>query len=209
MRAGVLASLLLLPAAAVADDAKSAQTGGFSHWKQFELSVRVATGLRGIATYEKTTYCGERDMSTSTGLARVCTGRSPLTVDFELGYGIKRTLDLFLEIRIGLEQDFGATPGSTDGPHPFHLSPGVRIFFSDSSHIKLFTTGQLVLDFAGYENAAGESLGTDFGVRNMSGVWIDLDRAYGFYAFAGETATFARWLRFELEGGVGIQGRYR
>ena len=51
-------------------------------------------------------------------------------------------------------------------------------------------------------------LGTDFGVRNVSGLWIDLDRSYGFYVFVGETATFARGLRFELEGGLRIQGRY-
>jgi hypothetical protein len=139
----------------------------------------------------------------------VCTGRSPFAVDFELGYGVGHKVDVFLELRIGIEQDFGPTPTSDEGPRAFHVSPGARFFFSESGRSKLFTTAQLVLDFAGYQNVAGEELGTDVGVRNMSGLWFDLDKAYGFYVFIGETATVSRWLRFELEAGVGIQGRYR
>ena len=42
-----------------------------------------------------------------------------------------------------------------------------------------------------------------------SGLWFDLARSYGVYVFVGETATVARWMRFELEGGIGVQGRYR
>jgi len=187
-------------------------TGGaaedLSHHRQFQVSARLATGLRGIATYEDTTFCGDTDASAANGFAPVCTGRSPLAVDFELGYGVTRTVDLFLELRIGIENDFGATPTSDDGPRPFHLSPGARFFFSDGGRSKLFTTAQLVLDFASYEGATGESLGTDVGVRNMSGLWFDLDRGYGVYVFVGETATFSRWLRFELEGGIGLQARY-
>ena len=86
---------------------------------------------------------------------------------------------------------------------------GARFFFSDAKTSKLFTTTQLVLDFSGYEDAGGASRGTDVGVRNMNGLWFDLDRAYGFYAYIGETATFSRWLRFELEAGVGFSGRFR
>ena len=63
-------------------------------------------------------------------------------------------------------------------------------------------------DFSGYKNGAGASLGNDFGVRGMEGVWIDLHRTYGFYLYLGETASVARWFLFELEGGVGFQGRY-
>ncbi|MDQ3370467.1 MAG: hypothetical protein M3680_34030, partial [Myxococcota bacterium] len=184
-------------------------TVGYSHHRQFQVSARLAMGLRGIATYDEATYCGDVDASTSSGFAPVCTGRSPLAIDFELGYGIGRKVDLFLELRIGIEQDFGPTPNSDEGPRPFHVSPGARFFFSDAGRSKLFTTAQLVVDLGGYQTSGGEALGADLGVRNLSGLWFDLDRAYGFYVFIGETATFARWLRFELEAGVGIQGRYR
>lgn len=209
MRWVFAASLIVLGTAAV--QAEPAGDEDLSHHRQLQVSARLAMGLRGIATYDDTTYCGDTDASAANGFAPVCTGRSPIAVDFELGYGVTRTIDLFLELRIGIENDFGGVPTSDDGPRPFHLSPGARFFFSDGGRgtMKLFTTAQLVFDFAGYEDAAGASLGSDFGVRNMSGVWFDLDRAYGFYVFVGETATVARWLRFELEGGIGLQGRYR
>ena len=103
----------------------------------------------------------------------------------------------------------GANVLDADGPRMFHVSPGVRFFFNDSKMMKLFTTAQAVFDFAGYEDNVGMSRGADLGVRNLSGLWFDLDSAYGIYAYVGETATFGRWLRFELEAGLGIQGRYR
>jgi len=201
---GIVAALVFLPTLAWAETPDGRD---LSHHKQVQLSARLAFGLRGIATYDDD-YCGDTDTSRPSGFAKVCTGRSPMAVDFELGYGITRAIDLVAELRLGIEQDFGPTPTSDEGPRPLHLSPGARFFFSETGRAKLFTTAQLVIDFAGYEDTAGNSLGTDFGIRNMSGLWIDLAREYGFYVFVGETATFARWLRFELEGGVGFQGRY-
>lgn len=198
--------LITPPTAPAADPIRSAD--GFSHKGQFELSLRLALGMRAIVTYDDGTYCGDIDTSATNMFAPVCTGRAPMSLDFELGYGIGRSVDLLLELRLGLESDFGAVP-SLDGPRMFHLSPGARFFFSDSDRAKLFTTAQLVFDFAGYEDAASQGRGADFGVRNLNGFWIDLDRAYGFYAYIGDTLTFSRWMRFELEAGVGVQGRYR
>jgi hypothetical protein len=182
---------------------------GFSHKGQLGISARLSMGLRAIATYDDNVYCGERDTTTATQNAPVCTGRSPLSLDFELGYGVAKKIDVFLELRVGLEADFGATAAMQAGPHAFHLSPGARFFFSDGGKSKLFTTAQVVLDLTGYEDATGAARGADFGARNLNGLWIDLDRAYGFYVYVGETMKFSRWLQFELEAGFGIQGRYR
>lgn len=194
-----LALACVIPAFAHADD--------FSHDRQYQFSARLAFGLRGIATYDDD-YCGDTDSTRPSGFAKVCTGRSPVAVDFELGYGITRAIDVIAELRVGIENDFGATPTDDDGPRPLHVAPGARFFFAEGGRSKLFTTAQLVIDLASYENAAGESLGTDVGVRNMSGLWFDLGRSSGIYGFVGSTATFARWLRFELEAGVGVQVRY-
>jgi hypothetical protein len=188
--------------------ARPADHLGLSHKGQIEASLRLALGLRAIAPYHDE-FCGQTDTSANNGQAAVCTGRSPFSLDFELGYGAARKIDVFLELRIGLESDFGARASDPDSTHIFHLSPGARFFFSDSGTAKLFTTAQAVFDFSGYQDAAGQGLGADVGLRNLNGLWFDLDRAYGLYVFVGETLTMARWLRFELEGGVGIQGRYR
>lgn len=214
MRASLVASALLVSAGSAAAEAPSGAPAGagppvdLSHKGQFEGSVRLGLGMRAIATYDNRDYCGDVDPQGQFGFASVCTGRAPFSLDLEFGYGVARRVDLIAELRVGLESDFGAAP-SSGGPRMLHLSPGARFFFSEGSRSKLFTTAQIVLDFAGYEDAGGAGRGTDFGIRNLSGLWFDLARAYGVYVYVGETATFARWMRFELEGGIGVQGRYR
>ncbi len=189
--------------------AAALSTDTYSHKGQLQVSLRLGVGMRAIIAYDDADYCGETD-SMNGGNAAVCTGRVPFSFDLELGYGIARKIDLIAEIRVGIEEDFTATvTGAGDGPRMFHLSPGLRFFFSDSKTLKLFTTAQLVFDFAGYKDAGGQDRGADFGVRNLNGLWLDLDRAYGFYAYVGETATFGRWLLTQLEAGVGVSARFR
>jgi hypothetical protein len=192
-----------------ANPAPAAPATGYSHKGQILVSLRAALGLRAIVSYDKGDYCGATDNATSSGNAPVCTGRAPFAFDLELGYGVAQRIDAFVEVRLGLEPDFAASPGQKDGPRMLHVSPGARFFFSDSKTSKLFTTAQLVFDFAGYKDLGGASRGKDFGVRNMNGLWLDLDRAKGFYAYVGETATFSRWIRFELEIGLGFSARFR
>jgi hypothetical protein len=182
----------------------------FSHKGQLQVSLRLSLGMRAIVAYDDADYCGESDPMSGTGNKAVCTGRVPFSFDLEVGYGIARKIDLIGEFRIGLETDFTSTfTGAGDVPRMFHFAPGARFFFSDAKTMKLFTTAQVVFDFAGYKDAAGNDRGADFGVRNMNGLWLDLDRAYGFYAFVAETATFGRWLLTELQIGAGVSARFR
>lgn len=182
----------------------------FSHKGQLQVSLRLSLGMRAIVAYDDADYCGESDPMSGTGNKAVCTGRVPFSLDLEVGYGIARKIDLIGEFRIGIESDFTSTAtGVGEGARLFHFSPGARFFFSDAKTMKLFTTAQVVFDFSGYKDAGGQDRGADFGVRNLNGLWLDLDRAYGFYAYVGETATFGRWLLFELEAGVGVSARFR
>lgn len=181
---------------------------GMEHTGQFGISLRLALGMRAIAPYSKDVYCGKTDKSTSTGFAPVCVDRSPFVLDLEASYGLRARLDAFLELRLGIEADFGSAPNATDGPHIVHISPGVRVFFSEAKRSKLFSTAQLVLDFSGYKDATGIARSSDFGVRNLNGLWFEIDRSYAVYGFVGETLTFVRWLAFDLEAGVGFQARY-
>ena len=48
----------------------------------------------------------------------------------------------------------------------------------------------------------------DFGVRNANGVMLEVMRNLGFYLQFGETVGFVRWLRFEVDGGIGVQARF-
>lgn len=177
------------------------------HARQFGFSTRVGVGLRGVATYDDADYCGKRSPDTASGNAAVCIARAPISLDFEASYGFARHREVLLELRLGLERDFGAVAGM-DGPRVHFLAPGVRFFFSEAKTSKLFTQGQLVIDFSSYDDAAGQGRGVDVGVRNLNGLWFDLHRAYGFYAYVGETLTLRRWIMGELEAGIGFQARY-
>jgi hypothetical protein len=172
------------------------------HKGQFGGSARLALGVRGIATYDNNVYCGKTDPQGEFGFASLCTGRTPLSLDLELSYGVKPTIELVLEMRLGIESDFGSAPGMDDGPHPFWLSPGARFFFSEAARAKFFVQPQVVFDFSGYGQ------GNDFGLRGIEGLWIDLHRSYGLYFYIGETLELSRWLYAAFEGGVGFQGRY-
>jgi hypothetical protein len=179
-----------------------------SHKGQLGLAARLAVGFRAIVPYDDKIYCGSTSTDTATGNAPVCIGRTPMSLDLDVSYGVGAKLEALVEVRLGLEQDFGATTSSAAGPHLLHLAPGLRWFFSESGRTKLFTTAQAVFDFTGYADTGGVGRGFDLGVRNLSGLWFDLHRNYGLYIFVGETAAFKRWLSFGLEAGVGIQGRY-
>lgn len=194
----LLVSIPVLATPAWADDNAVPVT---FHKGQVGVSARLGLGVRGIATYDNAIYCGKTDSQAEHGFASVCTGRVPLSLDLEGSYGVTRSIELVLEMRLGLERDFGTAPG-TAGPRPFYLAPGARFFFSEAARSKLFVQPEIVFDFAGYQR------GNDFGVRGIEGYWIDLHRSYGLYFFVGETLEFSRWLSASFEGGVGFQGRY-
>lgn len=193
--------LLLLSSPAWADDIPDGAPPKTFHKGQFGLSARFGIGARGIATYDNTVYCGKTDPMAENGKASVCTGRTPLALDLEAAYGVTQSIELTLEMRLGLERDVGTGPNE-EGPRPFWLAPGARFFFSEEKHTKLFVQPELVLDLAGYDQ------GKDFGVRGIEGFWIDLHKTYGLYFFVGETLEFSRWLSATFEAGVGFQGRY-
>jgi hypothetical protein len=195
MRAHLVVLLVAcLQGAASADDPDPAIT---SHKGQFGVSARLGVGVRAIATYEKTVFCGS-DVDD-----RVCTGRTPMSLDLEAAYGVAPSIEATLELRIGLESDFGNAPG-VDGPRNLQLAPGARFFFSEAKHTKLFVQPSLVFDFADYKQRPGN----DFGLRGIEGFWIDLHRSYGLYFYIAETIEFSRWLSGGFEAGIGFQGRY-
>lgn len=173
-----------------------------THKGQFGGSARLGLGVRGIATYENKHYCGKTDTQAEFGYASVCTGRMPLTLDLEGSYGIGRKVDLALELRVGLESDFGTTPAD-DGPHLIQLAAGARFLFSDSARGKAFVQPALMFDFSDYGNGTGN----DIGVRGIEGYWVDLSHQYAAYVFVGETLGFSRWLSAEFEVGAGFQIR--
>ena len=174
------------------------------HFHQFGLALQVPIGVRVIAPFDSgDTYCGDKGQNGNAN-AEVCVGRQPQTFDFEAAFGVKRNLEVMLELRIGLERDFDPQGATMTGHRLFQWSPGVKFYFSQAKTSKLFSTAQLAFDHTGYDGEAG----TDFFLRNVNGLQFDLDQSYGVYFFFGEEFAFRRWLSLAVEGGVGFQGRY-
>ena len=176
------------------------------HYHQFGIGFQFAVGLRAINPYNEGEYCGKRGQNGGANEA-YCLDRSPAALDLELSYGIKPDTELMLEIRLGLERDFGAIDGA-EGPRVHHFAPGARFYFAETGRAKFFSTVQAVFDTTSYVDATGKSRGLDLGLRNLNGFWFDVHHAYGFYAFFGEELGFKRWLSAGLEAGLGVQGRY-
>jgi len=197
-RLGVLLAVLGAAGPALADD--GSELPATYHKGQFGLSGRLSLGGRAIVTYDDNDYCGKLDEEDG-GYASACFGNTPLAFDIEASYGVAKSVELALELRLGIQEDFGETPNA-GGPRPVHLAFGSRFSFSEAKRTKLFVQPMVVADLT------DRSQGNDFGVRGLEGFWIDLHRAYGVYVFVGETLEFSRWLSFGFEAGVGFQGRY-
>ena len=110
----------------------------------------------------------------------------PPWVELGVGYGITDAFELLVDLRFGLGDDLEPELSTDDAPKQFVISPGIRVFIDDAGSLKFFTTLQLAIDRTDYSrNVVGKE--TDFGVRNVNGLLIDLHRTFGVYVHVGET----------------------
>jgi len=177
-------------------------TGGtekaYKHGGQFKIYAQTGIGYRLIFRYDDDDFCGQAGKTN-------CNGAVPFWLEAGIGYGVTDSFELITDVRLGLGEDFSPST-TTSGPKQFVIAPGMRIFIDDAGSLKFFSTVQLAIDRTDY-SASGNSKATDFGVRNVNGFLIDLHRTFGVYVHVGETIGFVRWLRFEIDGGIGMMIR--
>jgi hypothetical protein len=178
-------------------------TGGterpYAHGGQFKLYSQVGGGYRIIFRYDEEDFCGQAGKT-------VCRSFTPPWLEVGLGYGISDAFEVLIDLRIGLGDDFKPDGSSEDAPRQLVIAPGLRLFIDDAGSLKFFTTFQLAIDRTDYA-ASAVATRTDFGIRNVNGLLVDLHRTFGIYVHVGETIGFARWLRFEVDAGVGMMVR--
>jgi hypothetical protein len=167
-----------------------------SHDMQFGLAVLSGSGYRGIFPYQDNIFCGKIENGMS---ARVCSARIPVFVDVQASFGVAAHWDLLVDLRFGAEVDFAGT-------RQFAVAPGFRYWIEPEDRAKIFTTVQVAYDTTVEHNPALKSY--DVAVRNANGLMIEVMRNLGFYAQFGETIGFVRWLRFEIDFGLGVQARF-
>jgi hypothetical protein len=161
------------------------------HTYQLGLAVLPGIGFRVIAPYAEGVDCGQQGK-------RVCTGLLPFFIDVQPSFGFAEHWDLLVDLRFGLGTDFNQR-------HQFAVAPGLRYWVDPEQHTKFFATIQGVFDATPQNNASLRR--NDFGIRNENGFMFEVMRNLGFYLQFGETIGFARWLRFEIDAGVGVQAR--
>jgi hypothetical protein len=166
-------------------------TSTMSHFLQFGIALLPGTGYRGIFPYQEMINCGQPGK-------RVCTGRLPFFLDVQPSFGFAKHWDVLLDLRFGLGQDFTQS-------HEFALAPGVRYWVDPEEHAKFFATIQAAYDTTAQHNS--QLRNNDFALRNSNGFMYEFMRNFGAYVQFGETIGFVRWLRFEIDGGVGVQAR--
>jgi hypothetical protein len=162
------------------------------HTDQFGLSVLPGSGYRIIAPYKDNIPCGQLD-------TRVCAGRLPFFIETQASFGFARHWDVIVDLRFGVEADFSQS-------HQVAVAPGVRYWMDADQPAKFFATFQGVYDLDPQHNPGVKDY--DFGVRNANGFMFEVMRNLGFYLQFGETVGLVRWLRFEVDGGLGVQARF-
>ena len=167
-----------------------------SHYQQFGLALLSGSGYRAIFPYQNSNAvmvnCGQPGKT-------VCTGRLPTFLDVQPSFGFGDHWDVLLDLRFGLEQDFTTT-------HEFAVAPGVRYWVDPEEDAKFFATAQVVYDVTS-QHVTGLSHNDDVAFRNSNGFMFEVMRNFGAYIQFGETIGFVRWLRFEIDAGLGVQAR--
>ena len=163
-----------------------------SHALQFGIAVLAGTGYRGIFPYQEMIDCGQPQK-------RVCTTRLPTFLDVQPSFGFGRHWDVLIDLRFGLERDFTQN-------REFAVAPGVRYWVDPEESTKFFATAQVAYDITP-QNDPMLPHNDDLALRNSNGFMFEVMRNFGAYVQVGETIGFVRWLRFEIDAGLGVQAR--
>jgi hypothetical protein len=161
------------------------------HKYQLGIAVLPGVGFRGIFPYQENVNCGQQ-------AKRVCTGLLPFFLDVQTSFGVSEHWDVLVDLRFGIATDFTTA-------HQFAVAPGFRYWVDPELPFKFYATIQGVFDATAQHNSMIKN--NDFGIRNANGMMFEVMRNFGFYVQFGETLGFVRWLRFEIDGGAGIQAR--
>jgi hypothetical protein len=183
------------PAAAAPDPSKKfprRKRASLIHRDQFGISVLPGSGYRIIAPYKDNVPCGQPGL-------RVCAGWIPFFIDTQVSFGFATRWDVLVDLRFGIAADFSQS-------HQFAVMPGVRYWVDAELPAKFFTTIQGVYDLNPQHDPGVKDY--DLGLRNANGFMFEVMRNLGFYLQFGETVGLVRWLRFEIDGGIGVQARF-
>jgi hypothetical protein len=172
----------------------------FGHLHQFYARFTFGTGYRFIVPYEDDAICGPN------GDTSPCESRMPAFMDSDVGFGAAAGVELSVMLRLGLEYE------DLNHSYPLVFGPGIRLYPSASSRVKIFLGFRVLIDFTKVgpqrpgEPSADEK--TDLALRGEPGLQVEITRNVGVYLQGGVQFGALRWFQFEADGGLGFQVRF-
>lgn len=188
-----------------AEEAGAARTYG--HHFQGGIGVLVGTGYFFELPYANRSCTQVEDGVPTAGTN--CQGMSPLFIDFQGSFGVTDGLEVLVEFRLGLlEQYLQNAPNTDEGritdqdpTRPMAFGVGVRYYTDPLGMFKFFVGALVDIDFT-------PSVDVDVTVRPMVGFQVDFIRWVGVFLQVSPTISFIRSLRFAFDGGGGLQFRF-
>ncbi len=178
----------------------------FNHKHQGYLRLTAGTGYRFIVPYEDDAICGPPTPAEPEGDTSPCESRAPWFLDADAGFGASEGVELSVMLRLGLEKE-----GLNDA-RPLVLGPGIRLYPSPDSRVKIFMALRVLIDFTKVGPQEPDDTEpqekTDVALRGEPGLQVEITRNVGLYLQAGVTFGAVRWFHFEGDGGFGVQGRF-
>lgn len=182
----------------------------FRHRNQVSIRAAFGKGYRLVFAYGEHERCG-KDPDAPDGLDDTpCYQGAPAYADLDLSFGVTDGLELSALVRLGLEAEFtglgydpAAPATALEETRPLTLGFGIRAYADAPARVKVFLGARLLYDLT----KAGAEEKNDFAVRAEPGLQIEIVRYVAFFIQANATIGFLRWLRFEVDGGGGIQLR--
>ena len=175
----------------------------FRHRHQVSLRATFGKGYRLAFAYGENEVCG-RDGGTADETP--CYSGSPAFADLDLSFGLTDGLEVSALVRLGLEAEFTGLESGTGiakTTRPLTLGLGIRAYADPPARVKIFLGARVLYDLT----EAGAEGKNDLAVRAEPGLQVEIVRYVALYIQAGATIGFLRWLRFEIDGGGGIQLR--
>jgi hypothetical protein len=169
------------------------------HRFQGVINVLFGTGFYMVAPYDKNDkdkacgYNAEKDE-----YEPVCSGRSGMHFDFLAGFGLKKGFELVLMYRQGVESL------KAGRPKPMMFGAGFKLYKPADG---LFKMGFGVIPLFDFSKRTDEGA-KDFVIHVPILAQFDFVRWFGAYLQIAPNVSFISEFRFDINFGVGVQGRF-
>jgi hypothetical protein len=175
------------------------------HRHQGFVNVLAGTGWYMVAPYDKNDpdkACGWTESSNSNtpeGEGEpLCAGRSPFHLDFLGGFGVTDGIEVFAMFRLGVEP-----PGERQ-PETRLIGAGIKVYSPSDGLFKVAFGAAPLFDFSErrVEGAYDLVIHVPFALH------FDFVPWFGAYAQVAANVSFITEFKFDITGGLGLQGRF-